>query len=62
MAEYIQCPTGCGTSIDVEDLDYLYPNNREGTRWTAHCPFCDFSVQGTTMEEADFLFRNQGCK
>jgi hypothetical protein len=30
----------CSHVFDKDDLDFIYPQNRERTRWTAHCPCC----------------------
>lgn len=54
---FIECPR-CGTHFEEEDLDFLYPANRQKTNWCAACPFCHYNVLAPTLEEAKALFIN----
>ena len=45
------CPF-CGCKVDVDDLDAVYPVNRERTLWQAGHYTCSASVLGETLLEA----------
>lgn len=42
----------CGAKIYEDDLDFVYPNNTDGTMWTVACPYCSLFMTGNTEEEA----------
>jgi len=56
----LDCPF-CGDSVDIKDVDAIYPINREKTVWQCGClnPKCNGSVLGDGFDDVIKLWNNR---
>jgi len=63
VTELLDCPF-CGSSVDIEDVDAVYPINRDKTIWQCGCvnPGCCASVLGDNRDQAIELWNTRNGK